>query len=75
MLATTFLKENRWNAKASPMLSQDGLDLIFGVRANSVRGWTSTQDFNQGANMVLSLDSDPSAGRVGTFTEKMLVVH
>ena len=70
MLATTFLKENRWNAKASPALSEDGIELIFGVRSNSVRGWTSTQDFDRGANLVESLDSDPSSGRTGTYSLK-----
>ena len=72
MLATTFLKENRWNARASPTFTNDGLSLIFGVRENSIRGWTNNQAFDKGANIVESLDPDPDRTRIGTYHSSFL---
>jgi hypothetical protein len=63
MLGTSFLKENRWNAIAEPVMSQDGLNLIFGTRANRIRGWTAAPDFNQLANLVTNLEEDPEDAR------------
>ena len=63
MLATTFLKENRWNAIAGPSLSSDGLDLYFGVRENGIRGWNGAEDFHENANVAVENividESDP----------------
>jgi hypothetical protein len=66
-LSTTFLKENRWNLIASPTLSSNGLLLLFGVRANSVRAWTGALDFTANANVALTLDVDSVEPRMGTF--------
>jgi len=64
ILSTSFLKENRWNSIAGPTISSDGLDLLFGVRSNSVRGWTGALDFTQNANVARTLDVDTAEPRM-----------
>lgn len=58
-LATSFLKENRWNAIAPPALSVDGMDAVFGITGNGVRGWTSVEDFDQLAFLTQNLGANP----------------
>ncbi|KAG7361838.1 PQQ-like domain containing protein [Nitzschia inconspicua] len=55
---TTFLRETRWNAIAAPALTKDGMDVVFGVGQNQVRGWTGDDDFEKAANMEQSLGTD-----------------
>jgi len=67
MLKTFFLKQNRWNAVAPPVLSNDGLDLIFGVRANGLRAWTNFQDFDRIGNININLTPDTNDARARKY--------
>lgn len=59
-LFTYFLREARWNAVAAPALTTDGMNVVFGVRENKVRGWTGLKDFDELPDMKQSLGKDPS---------------
>ena len=72
-LETTFLREVRWNAVAKPVLSKDGLSLLFGVRANSVRGWTGFNDYYENGNIVQTLTENESDIREGKLYAWKLV--
>ncbi|KAL3936326.1 MAG: hypothetical protein SGARI_002605, partial [Bacillariaceae sp.] len=58
-LHTFFLRETRWNAIAAPTLSRDGMDVLFGIRENGVRGWTGVVDFDRLADFKQNLGKDP----------------
>ena len=63
-LSTFFLKENRWNAVASPTFTADGLELYFGVRQHRIRGWTGNRPFNDfGTIAVDGLPENPDIPR------------
>ena len=57
---TEFLREVRWNAIVPPVLSTNGFDLVFGIRANGVRLWSAGNDFTQNANYQTKLAQDPT---------------
>jgi hypothetical protein len=67
-LATFFLREARWNAIAAPAVTADGLKVVFGVRANSIRGWTGAEDFDDIALLAQNLGSDPDDERLRKST-------
>lgn len=70
-LHTIFLKENRWNAVASPTISEDGLYLYYGIRMHQVRGWTTNRDFNDFGNLAVdSLPANPTFPRERKFQNK-----
>ena len=58
-LYTTFLRDVRWNARSAPAISGDGMDVVFGIRSNGVRGWTGAKDFHELANFAHDLGTDP----------------
>jgi hypothetical protein len=67
-LFTHFLRESRWNAVAAPAVTADGMDVIFGVRENKVRGWTGLEDFDKLADMEQSLGKDPNDDLLREFS-------
>ena len=67
-LHTFFLRETRWNAIAAPTLSSDGMDVLFGIRGNGVRGWTGVVDFDQLADFKQNLGVDPEDERLRKCT-------
>ena len=70
-LSTTFLREVRWNSILAPIFSSDGLKAIFGVRENSIRGWTATaqnsNDFSENGNVVKSVTANAATPREGMY--------
>jgi len=62
-LFTHFLRETRWCAIAPPALSSDGMDVVFGVRSNGVRGWTGLDGFHEVAHVAHDLGNDPNDER------------
>ncbi|KAL3919798.1 MAG: hypothetical protein SGILL_003571 [Bacillariaceae sp.] len=63
-LHTFFLRETRWNAIAPPALSNDGMDVLFGMRENGVRGWTGLETFDKLADFKQNLGKDPEDDRL-----------
>lgn len=66
-LFTYFLRETRWNAVSAPAITEDGMDVVFGVRENKVRGWTGLEDFDKLADLTQSLGIDPNDSRLRKY--------
>ena len=65
------MREVRWNSILAPIFSSDGLKAIFGVRENSIRGWTATaqnsNDFSENGNVVESVTANAATPREGMY--------